>query len=128
MKHMIIGIIGLVLGCYVVGLTLLGNARAIAAPPPDISEIGLCAVSEVGLDLNNANLMAFTDCPGFYPNLASAILTHGPYQTVEDVLAIPDLTDTQKALLAANLKSFTVTAPAIPLAQRMPPRLNQPAH
>ena len=109
-------------------LALLGGTGAIAAPGPNIGEIGPCAVPEKGIDLNNANLMAFTDCPGFYPGLASAILTHGPYQTVEDVLSIPDLTDSQKALLQANLKFFAATAPAVPLEKRMPPRLNQPAH
>ncbi|MEB3313193.1 MAG: photosystem II complex extrinsic protein PsbU [Cyanobacteriota bacterium] len=91
-------------------------------------QIGICTVTEVGIDLNNANLMAFTDCPGFYPNLASIILSHAPYQRVEEVLSIPDLTDYQRALLKANLANFTVTEPVVPLAQRMPPRINQPAH
>ncbi|WP_072015985.1 photosystem II complex extrinsic protein PsbU [Leptolyngbya sp. KIOST-1] len=124
-------VIGLVLGCCVVMLTVLtlvGGAGAIAAPIPKIDDIGLCAVPEGGIDLNNANLMAFTDCPGFYPGLASAILTHGPYQAVDDVLSIPDLTDTQKVLLEANLQSFAVTAPAVPIEKRMPPRINQSAH
>jgi photosystem II PsbU protein len=125
MKHVLIR---LILGCCIALLTLLGGSRAIAASVPDIADIGLCTVPEQGLDLNNANLLAFTECPGFYPNLASAILTHGPYQTVEDVLSIPDLTATQKALLKANLKSFTVTEPAVPPEKRMPPRLTQPAH
>ncbi len=121
-------LIRLVLGCCIALLTLLGGPMAIAASAPDIDAVGRCAVPEKSLDLNNANLLAFTDCPGFYPNLASAILTHGPYQTVDDVLSIPDLTDTQQALLKANLKSFTVTDPTVPLEQRMPPRLTQPAH
>jgi len=97
-------------------------------PNPIREQIGICSVTEVGIDLNNANLMAFTDCPGFYPNLASIILSHAPYQRVEEVLSIPDLTDYQRALLKANLSSFTVTEPMVPLAQRMPPRINQPAH
>jgi photosystem II PsbU protein len=121
-------LIRLVLGCCIVLLTLLGGPMAIAASATDMNEIGLCAVPEKSIDLNNANLAAFTDCPGFYPNLASIILTHGPYQSVDDVLTIPDLTDTQNKLLKANLKSFTVTEPAIPLEKRMPPRTNQPAH
>lgn len=114
----------LMLGCCIALLTLLWSPWAIAAP----ADIGHCTVPEGGIDLNNANLLAFTDCPGFYPNLASAILTHGPYQAVEDVLSIPDLTDSQKALLEANLKFFAATAPVVPLEKRMPPRLNQPAH
>jgi photosystem II PsbU protein len=121
-----------ILGCCIVALVLLGGPRAmrpaIAAPSPTIDDIGLCAVTEQSIDLNNANLLAFTDCPGFYPNLASVILTHGPYSAVDDVLSIPDLTDYQKSLLKGNLKAFTVSDPVVPLEQRMPPRLNQPAH
>ncbi|MFH7243836.1 MAG: photosystem II complex extrinsic protein PsbU [Spirulina sp.] len=101
----------------------------LATPAVNVVDgVGLCTVPPESLDLNNANLLAFTDCPGFYPNLASAILSHGPYSTVEDVLNIPGLTDLQKALLKANLQSFTVTDPVVPPEKRMPPRLNQPAH
>jgi photosystem II PsbU protein len=121
-------LIRLVLACCIALLTLLGGPMAIAAAAPNMDDIGYCTVPEAGIDLNNANLLAFTDCPGFYPNLASAILTHGPYQSVEDVLSIPDLTDNQKALLKANLKYFSVSDPTVPLEKRMPPRLNQPAH
>ena len=66
--------------------------------------------------------MAFTDCPGFYPTLAQLILKHGPYQKIEDVLNIPELTPRQKKLLTANLDSFTVTEPVVPRERRMPPR------
>lgn len=74
------------------------------------------------IDLNNANLVAFTDCPGFYPNLAGAIVANGPYKKVEDVLKLPDLSERQKELLKANLNNFTVTEPVVPLEMRMPPR------
>jgi photosystem II PsbU protein len=125
MKQMLIR---LVLGCCIALFTLLGGPMAMAASVPDMDDIGLCAVPEAGIDLNNANLLAFTDCPGFYPALASAILIHGPYQSVDDVFSIPDLSDYQKSLLKANLKSFTVSNPAVPLEKRMPPRITQPAH
>jgi hypothetical protein len=46
----------------------------------------------------------------------------------DDVFSIPDLTDYQKSLLKANLKSFTMTDPAVPIEKRMPPRITQPAH
>lgn len=74
------------------------------------------------IDLNNANLVAFTDCPGFYPNLAAAIVASGPYDKVEDVLKLPDLSARQKELLQANLDNFMVTEPVVPLEMRMPPR------
>lgn len=122
----------LVLLMAVSGTTAISANQGGTPKPTDPNQIreqiGICSVTEVGIDLNNANLMAFTDCPGFYPNLASIILSHAPYQRVEEVLSIPDLTDYQRALLKANLSSFTVTEPMVPLAQRMPPRINQPAH
>ncbi len=82
----------------------------------------LCAESKMKIDLNNANVNAFTDCPGFYPNLARLIVEHSPYQQVKDVLNIPDLSDRQKSRLQANLENFTVTESIVPLEQRMPPR------
>ncbi len=86
------------------------------------TEIKLCAESDQKIDLNNANLVAFTDCPGFYPTLAQLILENGPYQKREDVLNIAELTPRQKELLTANLDSFSVTPPIVPLERRMPPR------
>lgn len=76
------------------------------------------------IDLNNANVVAFTDCSGFYPSLASLIIQNSPYQKVEDVLEIPELTDSQKALLKTEIEAnhFTVTDPVVPLEMRMPPR------
>ena len=85
-------------------------------------EIKLCTESKEKIDLNNANLVAFTDCPGFYPTLAQLILENGPYQKIEDVLNIPDLTPRQKQLLTANLDSFSITPPVVPIERRMPPR------
>lgn len=82
----------------------------------------VCTESGQKIDLNNANLVAFTDCPGLYPNLARSIVTNGPYEKVEDVLKIAGLSDRQKAILKANLDNFTVTAPVVPLETRMPPR------
>jgi photosystem II PsbU protein len=87
-----------------------------------IAEIQTCVESAQKIDLNNANLAAFTDCPGFYPTLAKLIVQHGSYQNIEDVLRIPDLSKPQQQLLKTNLDHFTATAPIVPLAQRMPPR------
>ena len=90
-----------------------------------LSRVGnksLCTKDEQKIDLNNANLIAFADCPGFYPTLAKLIVTNGPYQKVEDVLEIPKLSERQKERLLANLDNFTVTEPVVPLEIRMPPR------
>ena len=61
------------------------------------------------IDLNNTNVRAFKELPGFYPTLASKIIKNAPYENVEDVLEVPGLSERQKELLQANLSKFTVT-------------------
>jgi photosystem II PsbU protein len=82
---------------------------------------GLC-VEDGKIDLNNASLSAFVECPGFYPTLARLIVENGPYQTVDDVLNIAGLSERQKELLQRNLVHFQVKTAVVPLEQRMPPR------
>jgi photosystem II PsbU protein len=67
--------------------------------------------SEYGrkIDLNNSNIDTFKQYPGLYPNLARTIIQNAPYENVEDVLDIADLSDRQKDTLQANLEHFTVT-------------------
>lgn len=67
--------------------------------------------SEFGqkIDLNNTNLRAFRQYPGFYPTLAGIIVKNAPYEKVEDVLDLPGLTERQKEALRNNLDNFTVT-------------------
>jgi photosystem II PsbU protein len=95
---------------------------AVTTELPSVSDAAVCPEFEQKIDLNNANIVAFKDCQGFYPNLASLIIKGGPYQTVEDVLEIPGLGDRQKALLQSQLKNFSVSEPIVPLEMRMPPR------
>lgn len=107
----------------VVAVTLNLESKPMLAVTTEIpKEIKFCTQSPEKIDLNNANLVAFTDCPGFYPTLAQLIVQNGPYQKIEDVLNIPDLTPRQKELLTANLDSFNLTPPVVPLERRMPPR------
>jgi len=61
------------------------------------------------LDLNNSNVREFRQLRGFYPNLASKIIQNAPYESVEDVLDIPGLSDSQVERLQANLDKFIVT-------------------
>lgn len=119
----------------ITGLGLLSGGQPVAAamdthqpvmvlattttPPADATA---CPEFEQKIDLNNANVAAFQDCPGFYPTLATLIIKNGPYQKVEDVLDIPGLSDRQKALLKSQLKKFTATQSVMPLERRMPPR------
>lgn len=61
------------------------------------------------IDLNNTSVRAFRKFPGLFPVLAGKIVQNAPYQKVEDVLAIPELSDRQKQLLQANIDNFAVT-------------------
>ncbi|MBD0335737.1 MAG: photosystem II complex extrinsic protein PsbU [Cyanobacteria bacterium Co-bin13] len=63
------------------------------------------------LDLNNTNVQAFRKYPGLYPTLARKILLGAPFESVDDVLELPGLTDKQIDVLRDNLKNFTVTSP-----------------
>jgi photosystem II PsbU protein len=94
----------------------------VAAKLTDVSNQKICPESQQPIDLNNANMLAFTDCPGFYPTLAKLIVTNGPYQKVEDVLNLPGLSEQQKELLKGNLDKFTLAKPVTSLEMRMPPR------
>ncbi|MEG3435871.1 photosystem II complex extrinsic protein PsbU [Pannus brasiliensis CCIBt3594] len=64
------------------------------------------------IDLNNSDIRDFRDLRGFYPNLAGKIIKNAPYDSVEDVLDIPGLSEGQKERLQANLDKFTVTEPS----------------
>ena len=61
------------------------------------------------LDLNNSDVREFRRLRGFYPGLASKIIQNAPYDSVEDVLEIPGLSDTQVERLQANIDEFFVT-------------------
>ncbi|MGB3309724.1 MAG: photosystem II complex extrinsic protein PsbU [Nodosilinea sp.] len=63
------------------------------------------------LDLNNANVQGFSKFPGLYPTLARKILLNAPYESVDDVLDLPGLSEQQLNILKANLDNFTVTVP-----------------
>lgn len=61
------------------------------------------------LDLNNSDVREFRKLRGFYPSLASKIIQNAPYESVEDVLEIPGLSDSQIERLQANIDEFFVT-------------------
>ena len=65
-------------------------------------------------DLNNCSVRRFQDYPGMYPTLAGKIVLGGPYNSVDDVLAL-DLSDRQKELFNKYKDNFTVTDALIAL-------------
>lgn len=63
------------------------------------------------LDINNANVQAFTKYPGLYPTIAGKIVQNAPYESIDELLEIPGLSDREKALIEANLDEFGITPP-----------------
>jgi len=63
------------------------------------------------LDLNNANVQAFVKYKGMYPTIAGKILKNAPYDTVDDVLNIPGLSDRERDINESHLGEFAVTPP-----------------
>ncbi|MFN5516327.1 MAG: photosystem II complex extrinsic protein PsbU [Cyanobacteriota bacterium] len=94
----------------VLALSLLGGflAQPVQA---ELNAVDAKLTTEYGqkIDLNNSDIRDFRALRGFYPNLASKIIKNAPYESVEDVLSIPGLSEGQKSRLQANLDSFVVT-------------------
>lgn len=63
------------------------------------------------IDLNNTNVIAFSQFKGLYPTIAGKVVQNAPYGSVEDVLQIDGLTEPQKKMLQQHLGNFTVTDP-----------------
>ena len=106
--------ISLIFSCL--GMPSTANASILNGDIPYLIAIGQNRAdanlgTEFGkkIDLNNTNVRAFQQYPGLYPKLARSIITHAPYNKVEDVLDIPGLTNRQKETLQANFNNFTVT-------------------
>lgn len=110
-----LGILGLTQPVMAADLTLQ-PAQVLAARAPISNEILRNQVdqklgSEYGqrIDLNNTNIRSFAEYPGLYPTLARILVKNAPYESVEDVLDIPGLSERQKNTLQANLGNFAVT-------------------
>jgi photosystem II PsbU protein len=63
------------------------------------------------IDINNTNVRAFAQFPGLYPTLARKIISNAPFETIDDLFDMPDLTDRQAEILKANLDKFTISSP-----------------
>ncbi|KAI9132784.1 photosystem II complex extrinsic protein PsbU [Acaryochloris sp. CCMEE 5410] len=63
------------------------------------------------IDLNNTNVIAFSQYKGLYPTIAGKVVQNAPYSNVEEVLNIDGLTDVQKKMLQQHLGDFTITDP-----------------
>ncbi|MFQ3612671.1 MAG: photosystem II complex extrinsic protein PsbU [Cyanobacteriota bacterium] len=81
-------------------LGILGVAHA--AELPAVKHL------DAPIDVNNTILRNYRQLPGFYPNLARTLVQNAPYDSLEDMLRIPGLTEEQKALIKANAENFVI--------------------
>lgn len=118
----LLAVLGLVLGCFAwagdqsaiaasLSRLTLPSSSLIAVAPARTNRADEKLATEYGkkLDLNNSAVRDFRDYRGMYPTLARLIIKNAPYEKIEDVLNISDLTEPQKKLLEANMDKFTVT-------------------
>lgn len=63
------------------------------------------------IDLNNTNVIAFSQYKGLYPTIAGKIVQNAPYSNVEEVLNIDGLSSQQMKILKDNMSHFTATEP-----------------
>ncbi|MGD1856801.1 MAG: photosystem II complex extrinsic protein PsbU [Leptolyngbyaceae cyanobacterium] len=56
-------------------------------------------------------MLIFRRYRGLYPTLARKIIANAPFDPVEDVLKMPNLSDREIDILKANLENFVVTPP-----------------
>ena len=112
MKRLLSWLTGiLVMAGLLMGLLLPASVQA-----ADIRNVADDKIAERGekVDLNNSSVRRFQQFPGMYPTLAGKIVLGGPYDSVDDVLAL-DLTERQQELFAKYRDNFVVTPPAIAL-------------
>ncbi|MEM6254500.1 MAG: photosystem II complex extrinsic protein PsbU [Cyanobacteria bacterium P01_D01_bin.156] len=63
------------------------------------------------LDVNNTNVAAFRKYRGLFPTIAGKIIRNAPYESVEDILEIPGLSDVEKSRIQENIDIFTISPP-----------------
>lgn len=66
------------------------------------------------IDLNNSSLREFRELRGMYPTLGKMIIANTkkkPFDSVDQVLEMPGLTERMKGTLESYLDEFTVTPP-----------------
>lgn len=85
------------------GVLAAAAAALVSAAVPALAEIEYGGVGFLGgsdvIDINNANVRVYQKFPGMYPTLAGKIVSNGPYDSVNDLYKLPDLTENQKKLL-----------------------------
>jgi photosystem II PsbU protein len=74
-------------------LTLTQSPVGLAVERRNIVEDKLTNKFGEKIDLNNTNVRAFTQMRGMYPTLAGMIVKNAPFDSVDEVLSMPGLTE-----------------------------------
>lgn len=103
------GLLGLMLSALL-GLSLLlsgsGPVWAAVSVSGDGVQIAAAEVLDPKIDVNNTILRNYRRLRGFYPTLARKLVQFAPYDSMDDLLGIPELTAQQKELIAENADNF----------------------
>ncbi len=89
----------------------LGTTPAGAANLETLEETDFIKADNNKIDLNNANIASFRRLRGMYPTLAKLLVKYAPYERIEDIFAIPELSERQKNTLQSHLDQFTLRRP-----------------
>jgi photosystem II PsbU protein len=63
------------------------------------------------IDVNNTNIASFRKFRGLYPTIAGKVVSNAPYNSIEDVLEIPGLSQVERDRLEQNIGIFSISAP-----------------
>ncbi|MEM9246586.1 MAG: photosystem II complex extrinsic protein PsbU, partial [Cyanobacteria bacterium P01_F01_bin.153] len=71
------------------------------------------------IDLNNTNISSYKEYRGLYPTLAKKLIANAPYESVEDILSVPGLSDRQKSTLTKYIEEglFSVNPTSVVFTQ-----------
>lgn len=90
---------------------LLGSFSSNAAFAEDLPSTSFYTQDLSKIDLNNSNINTFRQIRGMYPTLGRIIIENAPYKSLDEVLSIAGLTESQKELIKANADQFTLKKP-----------------
>ncbi|MEL6815139.1 MAG: photosystem II complex extrinsic protein PsbU [Cyanobacteria bacterium J06598_3] len=63
------------------------------------------------IDVNNTNIASFRKFRGLYPTIAGKVVSNAPYDSIDDILSIPGLSEVERDRLEKNIDIFSISAP-----------------
>lgn len=63
------------------------------------------------IDVNNTNIASFRKFRGLYPTIAGKVVSNAPYDSIDDILQIPGLSEVERNRLEKNIDIFSISAP-----------------